>query len=216
MKKFFVISSILFLVAMLAYDNRALLFKKYALFFVVDTATKGADAILLLSGNLDARVKKAVKLYKEKYAKQLWTTTPFERKNSYPHILKPKNVILAEILTYENIDKLYILPSLKGGATSTFDEAYDLASYLKSNKVKRIIVVTDGFHTIRTKMAFDKIMKKFNITTKFEYAPAFSKDFDLNEWYKYEKSLYRLLVQEPLGLLFYYFSDANSDAYINM
>ena len=215
MKKYLVILSIFVAIGVVTYKEKTNIAIWYATLFVVDDATKGADAILILSGNIDTRAQKAIELYKKKYAMQIWVTTPLETKTMYPHILKPQNVLLAEILTYEGVDKLYILPSLKGGATSTFDEAYDLASYLKDNELDRIILVTDGFHTLRAQQAFKKVFKKFNIQTKLQFAPSFSRDFQLDEWLKYESSIYRLLVQEPLGLLFYYFNDSNSEVYIN-
>jgi uncharacterized SAM-binding protein YcdF (DUF218 family) len=112
---------------------------------------------------------------------------------------------------------LYIVPSSKGGATSTFDEAYDIASYLKDNDdVRRIIIVTDGFHTKRAQIAFEKVFEKFNIKTKIQFSPAFDDTFTLDSWFRYENSLFTLLVKEPLKLIIYYFSDSNSTFYKNM
>lgn len=217
MRTFFVILSLVVAVAVVAYQERFSIASSYASLFVVDTATKGADAILILSGNIETRSAKALELHKEGYSTQIWTFSAIQRETKYPDILKSQNVLLAEILTHEGLDKLYILPSVKkNGATSTFDEAYDLVSYLQSNPLNRVILVTDGFHTLRSKIAFEKVFKKFNIQTKLEFAPSFSPQFKLDEWYKYEKSLYRLLVKEPLGLIYYYFSDSNSKLYVNM
>ena len=217
MRSFLFWLSIVVAISVLLYQERFMIAKEYASLFVIDTAKKGADAIVILSGSVESRVTKAIKLYKRGYAKQIWTTKPYEGKTKYPHILKSQNSILARILSYEKIDKLYILPTLNKGVTSTFDEAYDLAYFLKDNKdIKRVIIVTDGYHTARTKVAFDKIFEKMNINTKLEYAPAFSYDFKLDEWYKYEKSFITLLVLEPLKLLYYHFHDSNSDLYINM
>jgi uncharacterized SAM-binding protein YcdF (DUF218 family) len=209
--------SIVISIGVIIYQERFTIANNYASLFIVDTATKGADAILILSGSVESRAIKAVELYKKGYAKQIWTTKPYEGKTKYPHILKSQNSLLANILSYEKIDKLYILPTIKDGATSTFDEAYDLAYFLQGNDdVKKVIIVTDGYHTARTQIAFEKIFKKMNISTKLEYAPAFSSFFDGKEWYKYESSFIRLIVLEPLALLYYYFHDSNSDLYVNM
>lgn len=217
MRKFFVILSIFVAIGVVTYQERVFIAKAYAGLFVVDTATKGADAIVILSGSLETRINKALELYKQGYSKQIWAFTSVEKETKYPNIFKTQNILLADVLSYEGVDKLYILPSIKKhGATSTFDEAYDLASYLKENHLDRVIMVTDGFHTLRSKMAFEKIFKIFDIKTKLEFAPSFSHEFKLDEWFKYEKSLYRLLVSEPLGLLYYYFSDSNSQLYTNM
>jgi len=215
MKKLFFISTALIVLGVVVYQERQALLEKYASLYVVDNATKGADAILMLAGSLDSRVSKTIDLYEKKYAPEIWTVSPYERKTNYPHILKEQNALLAEILVFEGISKLYILPSLKKGATSTFDEAYDLAFYLKNNPIERLIIVTDGFHTLRAKIAFNKVFAKMNIPTKLEFASSFAEDFPLSEWYLYEKSLYRLLIQEPIGVFFYWLNDANSESYIN-
>ena len=215
MKKLFFIVTMLIVLCLVVYQERQFLLEKYASLFVVNTATKGADAILMLAGSLGTRVGKTIELYKEEYAPAIWTVTPYERKTKYPQILKEKNALLAEILAFEGIDKMYILPSLKQGATSTFDEAYDLAFYLKSNPIERLIIVTDGFHTLRSKIAFEKVFAKMGISTQLEFAPSFAEDFSLSRWYLYERSLYRLLIQEPIGVFFYWLNDANSESYIN-
>ena len=41
------------------------------------------------------------------------------------------------------------VPSLRGGATSTFDEAHDLLAFCIKEKLKHLILVTDSFHTRR-------------------------------------------------------------------
>jgi uncharacterized SAM-binding protein YcdF (DUF218 family) len=217
MKSFFIWSSVVIILVMLGYQQRHNLAIYYAKLFVVNNATKGADAILILNGSLETRAIEAIRLFKEGYSKQIWAIKPYSQKTKYPNILKSPIKILVELLTYEGVDKLFILPELKKeGVTSTFDEAYVLASYLKYNKdVKRIIIVTDGFHTKRAEMAFNKILLLHNITTKIQFSPAFSEHFIPEDWYKYEKSLFTLLISEPIKLLVYYFSSSNSTLYKN-
>ena len=52
-----------------------------------------------------------------------------------------------------------ILLASDGGATSTFDEAADALKYAKENDWKRLIIVTDHFHTCRALCAFEKVFK---------------------------------------------------------
>jgi uncharacterized SAM-binding protein YcdF (DUF218 family) len=52
-----------------------------------------------------------------------------------------------------------VIPSLTGGATSTFDEAKDALAYAKQKNWKRIIIVTDEFHTHRAHYALKKYFK---------------------------------------------------------
>ena len=53
-----------------------------------------------------------------------------------------------------------IIPSKDDGATSTFDEAFDALSFAKENNWKRIIIVTDNFHTRRALHAFEKVFQE--------------------------------------------------------
>ena len=198
------------------YIKRVSILKAYSSFFVIDNATKGADAILILSGADITRGIKAIELYKEGYAKEILITTVRTSIPPYPHIVKTRRQMAQEIFTYEQIT-LSSIPSLKGGATSTFDEAYDVATYLKnsaSNHLKRLIIVTDGYHTRRAKVAFNKIFKKMGITTTIEFAPIVSKGW-YESWYKSEWGIFNLLLREPIALLYYLLNDSNSKLYVN-
>ena len=98
----------------------------YASLFDASGYTRGADAILILSGNPETRVEKAVELYREGYGKRILMTSALALGNKYHHIFKTQLQKMSEALVYEKIDDYTVIPSLKGGATSTFDEAYDM------------------------------------------------------------------------------------------
>ena len=211
-----IVLSVVVLVLVVAYLNRDYLLKSYASWFVVDNATKGADLILLLGGNIISRSAKGIDLYKRGYAPQIALTTTPDIDTPYPDIIKSQRELLMAILEREGISDFIAIPSLKNGATSTFDEAYDMAHFLQNNpQIKRVIVVTDGFHSRRAKIAFDKVFERQGITTKIEWASKISNRFALDQWHRYESSLFRLLIQEPLGILFYLFNDGNSELYVN-
>ena len=93
------------------------------------------------------------------------------------------------------------LPSLTGGATSTFDEAQDALSYAKKDW-KRIIIVTDMFHTRRASFAFDKIFKGSGIKVQVAGAP--NEVFSLENWWKSDKELW-LTSEKRLNFPFIYF-----------
>ncbi len=63
------------------------------------------------------------------------------------------------------------MPSLKDGATSTFDEAHDLRHYCKKNRLKHIILVTDNSHTRRALYAFQKVFRDTDILVQAAGAP---------------------------------------------
>jgi len=183
MKKLFICALLCCICAALFFSYHAPLLTSYAEFFTVHTATKGADAIVILSGMIETRLPKAVALYKEGYAPRILITQE-----------RPINALAAQ-LPCTNRDKaqafmhmlqadceLTVVPSQKGGATSTFDEAYDLKDWARKNSYKRIIIVTDDFHTRRALHAFTKVFKGTNIVVQAEGAA--NDFFSERNWWK--------------------------------
>ena len=80
-----------------------------------------------------------------------------------------------------------IVPSLSGGATSTFDEAEDCLAYGTKMKWKRIIIVTDEFHTRRAHHAFEKIFGDSKI--QVEVAGASNEIFSIEDWWKSDRGI---------------------------
>ena len=80
-----------------------------------------------------------------------------------------------------------VLPSLTGGATSTFDEAEDALSYATKKKWKRIIIVTDEFHTRRAHYAFEKIFANSGIGV--EVAGSSNEVYAIDNWWKSDRGI---------------------------
>jgi len=180
----------------------------YANSFIVDNSTKNADMILILSGNMITRVKEAINLKKEGYSKKIFITTVKNYSTKYPHILKSRSELLKEIMNFENVNINYI-PSYKNGATSTIDEAKDMAIYLSKNSMKRIILVTDDYHTRRALYIFKKIFKKNNIKTKVQIRAIYNTTYTSSNWYLFESGIITYLLIEPIKTLLYYLIDDN-------
>ena len=98
----------------------------YAWLFHKQNATKGADAIICLSGGRITRVPESLRLWNRGFAKQLFVTAE-KPKNREFQKLELSHLRFARAVT-ERMDlnaTWQLLPSLSGGATSTFDEAED-------------------------------------------------------------------------------------------
>jgi uncharacterized SAM-binding protein YcdF (DUF218 family) len=155
--------------------------------FVVDNASKDADAIVVLGGSNETRVDKAIELLKFGYSSKIFMTEPEEKTKKYPFIQTQREV--AELIFREHNVSFETIPSLKGRATSTIDEAFDLAFYLKNRDFKRIILVTDEFHTARSLYAFEKIFKSEGLDVKVEVSGAKSKIYNRFNWWESEQGL---------------------------
>lgn len=180
----------------------------YASLFDASAYSKGADGILILSGNPETRVEKAVELYRQGYGGQILLTTTKSIGNKYHHIFKTQIQMVQEAIRYEGIDDFVLVPSLKGGATSTFDEAYDLAEYVRKHNLRHIILVTDTFHTARALYAFKKVFDNLQMDVKLEAAGASNNFFNKKNWWRTESGLVTYFF-ESLKFLVYCFRSSN-------
>jgi len=122
---------------------------------LVDNDTiKVSDVIVLLEGDGLFRVKKAVELYHNNYAKKIIFSGG---------IFDPK---------YGSFPKEYIIPELiqggissediiiEGTSLSTRDEAIEVMALCKQNSWKRIILVASHYHQYRAYLTFIKAMQE--------------------------------------------------------
>ena len=167
MKKWILFFSLIILIIWTIFSQHKLILSEYAKFFTIDNAKPGADAIVILSGGKTTRIHHALKLFSEGYAPRLIFTEE-KRPSSFLSNLFPTNEQIVDALVEKNNMNVPIItvPSIKGGATSTFDEAYDLRKYIEGKKYLHIILVTDAFHTKRALLAFKKIFDNSKLILK--------------------------------------------------
>ncbi len=184
--------------------------KNYARIFRIDDASKGADCVIILSGNPKTRPDQAALLVRHGYADLLLHTDQKRWNERHTELLDSDFEISQKILGTYNI-RADIIPSTKGGATSTFDEAYDFVSFLKSHPFKRVILVTDSYHTARARFAFRKVLDRHGYTDlKIEMSAAPNDIFNEDNWYTTEAGISAYML-EPIKYLFYIFNTSNSN-----
>lgn len=181
----------------------------YARLFRIDNATKGADCVLILSGNHTTRPDQAAFLIKSGYASELYHTQARALNTKHPHIYAQPFDITQKVLAEYNLTA-DIIPSTKGGATSTFDEAYDFVLFLKVHPMRHIILVTDAFHTARAHYAFKKVLNAHGYKNiKIEMSAASNDNFNETNWWKSEIGI-SMYILEPIKYLFYIFNNSNT------
>jgi len=185
------------------------LLSAYAYLFHVNNASKGADCILILSGNAKTRPLKAAELMQQNFSQKLYYTDQKRVIHKHQDIIPHPFEIASRILATYNLSA-DIIPSTKGGATSTFDEAYDFAAFLKEHPMSHIILVTDAFHTARAHYAFSKVLKNEGFENiKIEMAAASNDDFNEFTWWRSEKGISAYIL-EPIKYLFYILNSSNT------
>ena len=160
----------------------------YAKFFSVNNVTTGADVIVVLSGGKDTRIPHALKLFEEGYAPEILLTHEKKREIRFSHLF-PTNEMIAKAMIEElemNVP-VSTIQSQKGGATSTFDEAYDLLKFSENKRYRHLILVTDEFHTRRAYHAFKTVFEDTGII--IEMSAASNKIFNVNNWWTSDQGI---------------------------
>ena len=160
----------------------------YAKFFTVNNATPGADVIVVLSGGKDTRIPHALKLFEEGYAPEILLTDEKKRNFRFAHLF-PTNEMIAQTMIEELEMSVPVstIRSQKGGATSTFDEAYDLLKLSEKKRYGHLILVTDAFHTRRAYHAFQTVFEDIEI--KIEMSAASNEIFNVNNWWTSDQGI---------------------------
>ena len=134
----------------------------------VDEETK-ADAILVLgaaqfngtpSKVLEARLAHALDLYNKGVAPKIIVTG-----GGQPGDITTEATASANYLIKNGVDDSNILREVKG--TSTFDSMRDASAFSKEQGIEEIVIVTDGFHMLRSRLiAQDFGLKVFTSPAK--------------------------------------------------
>jgi uncharacterized SAM-binding protein YcdF (DUF218 family) len=192
----------LIVIVILLFSQYKLLLTGYARFFTIDNPTHGVNAaILILAGGAATRVPKALELYEKGYGNRLLLTSERSLNSKVSHLFFTNEQIAKRISQELNIQvELEVVPSLKGGATSTLDEAHDLLAFCSKEKIKHLIIVTDSFHTRRALYAFKKVFQGSDI--KVEASAATNEIFNDENWWHSDGGIAAYLL-EPIKFAVY-------------
>jgi len=178
----------------------------YAWLFHKQNATKGADAIICLSGDRQTRVPETLRLWNRGFSTQLFVTAEKPRNREFDK-LEISNLEFARSVAREmDLNASWqILPSLSGGATSTFDEATDALAFSKEKNWNKIIIVTDEFHTMRAHFAFEKIFQGSGVSVEVAGAP--NEVFSIEDWWKSDRGIMAYLGESVKFPVYFFFTN---------
>jgi uncharacterized SAM-binding protein YcdF (DUF218 family) len=150
-----------------------------------------ADAILVLSGDYQGRMPRAIELYKQGYAKQIVVDEDGSRKY-YGQTLADRR--RAELAAADPTIDVKVCPVL--GAT-TSAESNDVARCLEDLKVKSVLIVTSDFHTRRALS-----IMRFRMPFILWSVAASKSDYDSKHWWEHGGSAETLL-EEWVSLVYW-------------
>jgi len=167
---------------------------------IQEDALQRSDAMFILSGNPEARAKQASVLYRSGYAKHLVCTG-----ESVPELLESFDLNVRECdLTKLKLQEFNVPESaitLLPVGTSTREECDAILAYCKNNNLKKIIVLSDRFHTARMQYAFRRQFEDAGIELCIAGAP--STTYDEEIWWAKENGLI-MVNNEYIKLMYYW------------
>lgn len=163
------------------------------------------STIVLLMGSVADRSLGAAKLYKKDIGKNIVMVRSYIAGNE---ILQKKGIEIKGhadnskmVLSKLGVDQRDII-ILSGDAKSTKDEALVIADYIKEVlDVNSIVIVTSKYHSYRSKLIFNKVLKNLDVT--IYSAPTAFDPFKAKGWYKSREDA-KYLVREYMKLTHYF------------
>lgn len=130
-------------------------------FLITGDRLKEADAVVVLGGGEEHRAKEAVRLVQEQYGKWLIITEPGE--------LEPGQGLGSQFVRMEAIANglsPFVILVTEQTADNTFQEAQSVLQLMEQHGFQSIIVVTDPFHTQRTRLIFQNVFQGSDRTAR--------------------------------------------------
>jgi uncharacterized SAM-binding protein YcdF (DUF218 family) len=120
---------------------------------------KKASALVLLSGGDNARIQEAARLFNEGAAETIVLTQTYGTGSSATMVETRSQLVKAGVPSYK-------IQTATGTATSTFDEARQVADLARRAGFSSVLVVTDPYHALRTRILFMLELRPTGIAVK--------------------------------------------------
>jgi len=111
----------------------------------------------------------------------------------------PTTEVIRSVLMHRGIPEEKIV-SLGGASRTTFDDARALQVYLEGKPADRVIVITNAFHTRRSRYIFRRVLGAEAERLRFVAAP--NPGFADDDWWRHRSGL-RIILSENFKLGFY-------------
>ena len=186
-------------VAALCWANHTRLLRGAARWLDVGERPRRADYVMVLNGGEDTRPFAAAALVKAGWAPRVLVAEVAPTPVVLDGIMLPSHEIDREILQKRGVraDHITILP---GQAATTYDEALALAVFLRDRPEARVLVVTNEFHTRRSRWIFARVLGDRAGHVSFVSAP--TDEYPIDGWWRSQLG-FEAIVSEYPKLVFY-------------
>jgi uncharacterized SAM-binding protein YcdF (DUF218 family) len=155
---------------------------------------KAADYALLLGGGENTRPFVMAALYKAGFVQKIMVAEDAALPQNVDAILPPYHEINRNVLVKRGVPSadFAFLPAT---AESTYDEALALAAFLKDKPEARVLIVTDDYHSRRSRWVFDRALGRQADRVTFVSAPSI--DSSPGGWWRDEASFVAIAIEFP-------------------
>ncbi len=137
-------------------------------YLIVSDPIEKADAIVVLSGGEKDRLPEAAELFTSGYSDTvILTDTGYLSEGSESEAAVDPNVIKAYDLTQMGVPISNILIT-RDVVGSTMDEANSVLVIMQKQGFQSMIIVTDPYHSRRTKLVFERVFQDSGITVRIQ------------------------------------------------
>jgi uncharacterized SAM-binding protein YcdF (DUF218 family) len=184
------------------YVYRFQLLSELARLLIVNDSLQPADIIFVLNGDVNSRPFLAAQLFKQALAPRIVISqvedSPAVSIGLYPN----ETDVAVQVMQKLDVpaEAITVIP-VKGGVTSTRDEAVMLRRYIAEHQLKRVIVVTSALHTRRARWIVAKELAGSGAALQMAAAPEWQ--FDETNWWQEERGLISL-TNEYIKLGYYF------------
>ena len=144
-----------------------LFFRGAGAFLIHGDRLEPSSAVVSLGGGGEHRVEEAVRLINDRYGEWLILTEPGE--------VTPGGAMgsgFFRTVAIENGLSEYAIMITDGTQKSTYDEAVAVLELMQKHKMNSVIVVTDPFHTMRTRTIFRDVFKGSGLAVRVHPVPS--------------------------------------------
>lgn len=170
-------------------------------YLIISSDLKASNAIVVLSGGDDSRMKEALRLYNENYARKIILTETGQRIEGFNqlHSFDMRIVFLSNGVPGGNI----LITERK--ASSTRDEALAVKNLMRNQQITSAIIVTDPYHTRRAFDIFQEIFKGSGMNLLIQ--PTLNSWYNSRTWFfkidgwKYTLLEYMKIIADRLNII---------------
>jgi uncharacterized SAM-binding protein YcdF (DUF218 family) len=169
-----------------AWSFRGEVLKNLANAWIVQDPLSKADAIVVLGGGMQTRPFEAARLYHEGYAPRVLVASPELKTTDKIGITAGDSEVTKQILSKQGVPDSAVV-EFGVEVSSTYHEALALHSWIRKTGVKKIIIVSDPFHTRRVRWLFKKELQSAGTEILAVAAPSLK--YDSTNWWQTEQGL---------------------------